>query len=180
MNLAEPFDQQVSKKAFKINRDPALYGSFAEIGAGQEVARQFFHRRGAAGTVAKTMSAYDMTFSDSIYGYSGRYVSEARLNSMLEHEFELLIERLDAKVGSERTFLPSLTRWPPAAFDVTTSPMAGWASASSPSRASRPMTSSCTCGCSIPHNLEQQEALASWASISSTVRFTCATNPRHF
>jgi hypothetical protein len=95
---------KVEKKAFQINMEPRIYGAFAEIGAGQDVARRFFAVGGAAGTVAKTISAYDMTFSDAIYGASGRYVSRARLHSMLTHEYNLLIERLDEKVGSSRTF----------------------------------------------------------------------------
>ena len=95
---------KVEKKAFEINMDPRIYGAFAEIGAGQDVARRFFAVGGAAGTVAKTISAYDMTFSDAIYGACGRYVSRARLDSMLTHEYKLLIERLDEKVGGARTF----------------------------------------------------------------------------
>jgi hypothetical protein len=92
------------KKALRINLDPKKYGTFAEIGAGQEVARRFFHVGGAAGTIAKTISAYDMTFSDAIYGPTDRYVSRKRLFTMLDHEYDLLIERLDSKVGGERTF----------------------------------------------------------------------------
>jgi hypothetical protein len=92
------------KKALQINVDAKKYGTFAEIGAGQEVARRFFHVGGAAGTIAKTMSAYDMTFSDAIYGSTDRYVSRRRLHTMLDHEYALLVERLDAKIGSERTF----------------------------------------------------------------------------
>jgi hypothetical protein len=102
MNLS--FDQQANKKAFQINMDPKIYGTFAEIGAGQEVARRFFSVGGAAGTVAKTMSAYDMTFSDAIYGSSARYVSRARLATMMDHEYGLLEERLGAKDGAKRTF----------------------------------------------------------------------------
>ena len=102
--MPNPFELQGNKKAFQINMDPAIYGTFAEIGAGQEVARRFFHVGGAAGTVAKTMSAYDMTFSDAIYGRCGRYVSRERLNTMLDHEYNLLIERLSAKKGSASTF----------------------------------------------------------------------------
>ena len=97
-------DLGTNKKAFQINLDAKKYGTFAEIGAGQEVARRFFHVGGAAGTVAKTMSAYDMTFSDAIYGPADRYVSRKRLQTMLDHEYKLLVERLDAKLGSERTF----------------------------------------------------------------------------
>jgi hypothetical protein len=92
------------KKALQINLDPKKYGTFAEIGAGQEVARRFFHVGGAAGTIAKTISAYDMTFSDAIYGPTDRYVSRKRLFTMLDHEYDLLIERLDSTIGSERTF----------------------------------------------------------------------------
>jgi len=92
------------RKALQINLDPAKYGTFAEVGAGQEVARRFFRIGGAAGTIAKTMSAYDMTFSDAIYGPADRYVSRVRLQTMLDHEYSLLIERLDAKFGMEKTF----------------------------------------------------------------------------
>src|SRR6266404_4791416 len=97
-------DLGTDKKAFHINLDAKKYGTFAEIGAGQEVARRFFHVGGAAGTVAKTMSAYDMTFSDAIYGSADRYVSRKRLQTMLDHEYSLLIERLDKKLGGVRTF----------------------------------------------------------------------------
>src|SRR5688500_202462 len=97
-------DLGTDKKAFQINLDAKKYGTFAEIGAGQEVARRFFYVGGAAGTIAKTMSAYDMTFSDAIYGPADRYVSRARLETMLDHEYNLLIERLDKKLGSVRTF----------------------------------------------------------------------------
>jgi hypothetical protein len=84
-------------KALRINIDAARYGTFAEIGAGQEVARWFFHVGGAAGTVAKTISAYDMAVSDAIYGPGERYVSRQRLVAMLDHEWTLLLERLEAK-----------------------------------------------------------------------------------
>ena len=95
--MPQEYDLQANKKAFEINMDPRIYGAFAEIGAGQEAARRFFLVGGAANTVAKTISAYDMTFSDSIYGACGRYVSRARLDSMLTHEYGLLVERLDEK-----------------------------------------------------------------------------------
>src|SRR5262245_38232382 len=92
------------EKALHINLDSVKYGTFAEIGAGQEVARRFFRVGGASGTIAKTMSAYDMTFSDAIYGPADRYVSRVRLQKMLDHEYDLLIERLDQKFGAEKTF----------------------------------------------------------------------------
>jgi hypothetical protein len=93
-----------NQKALQINMDAKIYGTFAEIGAGQEVARWFFHVGGAAGTVAKTISAYDMGVSDAIYGSSERYVSRKRLESMLEYEFKLLLERLNTTRGDKCTF----------------------------------------------------------------------------
>jgi hypothetical protein len=88
-------------KALRINLDEKKYGTIVEIGAGQEVARQFFKAGAAAGTIAKTMSAYDMKFSDAIYGVQedGRYVSRARVQAMLEKEFELVVDR----VGKSRS-----------------------------------------------------------------------------
>lgn len=93
-------------KAHRINLNPSIYGTFAEIGAGQEVARHFFMAGKASQTVAKTISAYDMTFSDEIYGRekTGRYVCESRLEKMLSHEFSLLVERLSQKRGSDTRF----------------------------------------------------------------------------
>ena len=86
----------IKKKALTVNLDSAIYGTLAEIGAGQEVARNFFRVGAASGTIAKSMSAYDMAFSDNIYGEEadGRYVSESRLLKMLDHEYALLTERL--------------------------------------------------------------------------------------
>jgi hypothetical protein len=94
----------VQQKALRINLDAARYGTFAEIGAGQEVARCFFRAGGASGTVAKTMSAYDMAVSDAIYGTAERYVSRQRLRAMLDHEFKLLLERLDKTRGDKTAF----------------------------------------------------------------------------
>src|SRR3981081_4197430 len=93
-----------SQKARRINEDARRYGTFAEIGAGQEVARWFFRAGGAAGTGAKTISAYDMAVSDAIYGPSQRYVSRQRLHSMLEYEYKLLLERLDKTRGGKTAF----------------------------------------------------------------------------
>ena len=92
------------QKALEINLDPRIYGVLAEIGAGQEVARWFFRVGGAAGTIAKTMSAYDMTVSDQIYGKAGRYVSRERVVAMLDHEYGLLVERLGSSRGAETCF----------------------------------------------------------------------------
>lgn len=94
-------------KARNINEDKNIYGTFAEIGAGQEVASAFFKVGGASRTIAKTMSAYDMTFSDTIYGKekSGRYVVENRLHKMLEREFSLLEKRIGEKMADRRFFV---------------------------------------------------------------------------
>src|SRR5215470_2039470 len=93
-----------NQKAQRINSDAKRYGTFAEIGAGQEVARCFFRAGHAAGTVAKTISAYDMQVSDAIYGPAERYVSRQRLQAMLDHEYNLLMERLSAKRGDKTCF----------------------------------------------------------------------------
>ncbi len=91
-------------KAQELNLDPLIYGTFAEIGAGQETANCFFRASGTAGLVAKTISAYDMTMSDAIYGRAERYVSAPRLGAMLEHEYTILLERLGPKRGKDTTF----------------------------------------------------------------------------
>ena len=91
-------------KAQELNLDPLVYGTFAEIGAGQETANCFFRASGTAGLVAKTISAYDMTMSDAIYGQADRYVSATRLASMLDHEYGILLERLAPKRGKDTTF----------------------------------------------------------------------------
>ena len=93
------------QKALRINLDPRWYGTIAEIGAGQEVARWFFRAGGAAGTVAKSISAYDMAVSDAVYGKSERYVSMGRLQAMLDHEFQLNLERLDEERGRRQRVL---------------------------------------------------------------------------
>src|SRR6202042_2320476 len=106
MSVIHHKDIGTKQKALAVNLNPQIYGSFAEIGAGQDVAANFFKAGASSGTIAKTMSAYDMTFSDAIYGAQQhrRYVSEARLISMLEHEYGLLIERLAEQRGNTTTF----------------------------------------------------------------------------
>lgn len=91
-------------KVLALNLDESKYGVFAEIGAGQETANWFFRVSASAGTVAKTISAYDMTMSDAIYGRTSRYVSQHRLISMLKYEYNLLEERLAATRGHATTF----------------------------------------------------------------------------
>ena len=92
------------RKALAINLDGRRYGTFAEIGAGQEVARWFFRVGGAAGTIAKSMSAYDMAVSDAIYGHTERYVSRDRLQSMLDYEHDKNVKRLSAARGDTTAF----------------------------------------------------------------------------
>jgi hypothetical protein len=100
----QPGRPDTHQKALQINLDNTKYGAFAEIGAGQEVARWFFRVGGAAGTIAKSISAYDMTVSDAMYGACGRYVSRQRLETMLDYEFRSLTEHLAAKRGGETRF----------------------------------------------------------------------------
>ena len=103
----ETLDREViatGQKALKLNQDPGKYGAFAEIGAGQEVVRWFFRVGSASNTIAKSMSAYDMTISDAIYGECARYVSRERLEKMLDHEYKLVEKRLGEKRGHESQF----------------------------------------------------------------------------
>ena len=92
------------RRALAVNLDLSTYGTFAEIGAGQEVARWFLQVGGAAGTVAQTICAYDMAVSDAIYGKAGRYVSRDRLVEMLDHEYDALLSRLGSARGSKTRF----------------------------------------------------------------------------
>ena len=97
-------NEDTHQKALRINLDPRWYGTVAEIGAGQEVARWFFRVGGAAGTIAKSISAYDMAVSDAIYGEADRYVSAGRLQAMLDLEYQLNLERLGDKRGDMTSF----------------------------------------------------------------------------
>src|SRR5947209_9155553 len=94
----------VHARALAINLDPSIYGSIAEIGAGQEVARWFLTVGAASGTVAQSISAYDKTFSDVTYGAGTRYVSKERLLAMLDREYRLLVERLGPSRGGGTRF----------------------------------------------------------------------------
>ncbi len=111
MNGLTPYESPMEEhpvtpreKALKVNLDPGCYGSFAEIGAGQEVVRWFFRAGGAAGTISKSISAYDMKVSDAIYGPCARYVCRERLQSMLDYEQRLNIERLVEGRGTTTAF----------------------------------------------------------------------------
>ena len=130
--LSNPLDTH--QKAVQINLDNTKYGTFAEIGAGQEVARWFFRVGGAAGTIAKSISAYDMTVSDAIYGASGRYVSRQRLETMLDYEYRLderaLADNAARTPGSSSSPIPS----PPRATRARRTSTAGWACGFRPAR----------------------------------------------
>jgi hypothetical protein len=102
--MPEHEKNDVHHKALSINLDPTTFGSFAEIGAGQEVARSFLQVGGASGTVAKTISAYDKEVSDHLYGAGTRYVSKPRLLAMLEREWTQLLEQLQAARGASTKF----------------------------------------------------------------------------
>ncbi|MEO1514631.1 MAG: TonB-dependent receptor [Bacteroidota bacterium] len=97
---------ETEQKALEINLDEKIYGTFSEIGAGQEVARYFFQVGAAAGTIAKSMSAYDKIYSDDIYGMEakGRYVCESRLYKMLDHEYDLMVKRLGREKSESNFF----------------------------------------------------------------------------
>jgi len=103
-SLTSQVQRDPHSKALSLNLDPLIYGTLAEIGAGQEVARWFLSVGAASGTVAKTISAYDKTFSDDIYGSGTRYVSKERLLAMLDREYTLLLERLNATRGKDTRF----------------------------------------------------------------------------
>ncbi|MBT8257818.1 MAG: TonB-dependent receptor [Bacteroidia bacterium] len=96
----------IKQKALRINLNEHIYGTFAEIGAGQETVRQFFRAGGGSGTIAKAMSAYDKDFSDSIYGHEsdGRYVTESRLKKMLDHEINLIEDRISRIKHPDKIF----------------------------------------------------------------------------
>ena len=96
----------IKDKALRINLNENIYGTFAEIGAGQETVRHFFRTGGSSGTIAKAMSAYDKDFSDSIYGIEadGRYVTESRLKKMLAHEVNLIEARLNREKHPNKMF----------------------------------------------------------------------------
>ena len=103
--MSDDFKKLTTKeKALQLNLDPRIYGTIAEIGAGQEVAGHFFKAGGASGSIAKTMSAYDMTFSDAIYGKTKRYVSEEKLMKMLDKEYSLLTRRLTPRAKKSNFF----------------------------------------------------------------------------
>lgn len=113
------------EKARAINTDRRKYGTLAEIGAGQETARWFFRVGGAAGTIAKAISAYDMQVSDSLYGACRRYVSRERLADMLDTEYDQLLAQLGEGRGDESTFFVFANTV--ATFSYTTKrPGHGW------------------------------------------------------
>ena len=154
--------------------DANKYGTIAEIGAGQEVARWFFVVGGAAGTIAKSMSAYDMNVSDAIYGSTRRYVSRDRLLTMLDYEYSLLLKRLqDRREETTQFFTFADTVAARSHTRAEAESHAGWASGFSTSpEPSRP-TSSCTSACSRRRTSSSRRPSGSWGSTSSMARSTC-------
>lgn len=124
--VGQPAPLSPREKALHINLDGPPYGTLAEIGAGQEVANWFFRAGAASGSIAKTMSAYDMTVSDSIYSPTKQYVSRARLLHMLEHEYQLLVERLSAKRGASTQFFAYANTVRARAYGDTNQECHGW------------------------------------------------------
>lgn len=126
MSMAPSRVPTTREKALQINLDGPPYGTLAEIGAGQEVANWFFRVGAASGSIAKTVSAYDMTVSDSIYGMARQYVSRDRLMHMLDHEYRLMVERLDRKMGDESVFFAYANTVRVRAYGDTTQECHGW------------------------------------------------------
>ena len=152
------------QKAVQINLDNTKYGTFAEIGAGQEVARWFFRVGGAAGTIAKSISAYDMTVSDAIYGASGRYVSRQRLETMLDYEYGLMTERLAAKRGENTRFFVFADTIAAKSYSRKDN-CHGWMGIRFQNRRGpNPPRSSCTSACWIARRPCSRRPWASWAS----------------
>ncbi|MGZ3771007.1 MAG: hypothetical protein ACXVCP_04540, partial [Bdellovibrio sp.] len=148
-------------KALKINMDTSRYGVFAEIGAGQEVARHFFQAGKASQTIAKTISAYDMIVSDDIYGKepNGRYVCESRLKKMLGHEYDLLVDRLSETRGSHSRFF-AFANTVATASHGTTKQSHGWMGVRFQTEPGRPYNDIILHVRMLDrHRLQQQEAL---------------------
>ena len=145
----------IEQKTLRLNLDPSRYGTLAETGAGQEVARWFFRVGGAAGTVAKTMSAYDMKVSDAIYGPSSRYVSRERLEAMLEHEFSLLHERLTSGRGDSTAFF-------------------AFADTAAARSFSRPEDGLAWIGIRFQHQPRRSRAISSYTPVFATRRASCS------
>ena len=139
--MPQTFALTAAQKALQINLDENIYGSFAEIGAGQETVRHFFRAGGASGTIAKAMSAYDKAFSDAIYGVEtdGRYVTLSRLQKMLRHEYALMEARLNNEDLPNRKFFAYANTVATINFTKRFKGTDGWGSASSRKQAERPM-----------------------------------------
>ncbi len=117
----------IKDKALRINLNENIYGTFAEIGAGQETVRHFFRAGGSSGTIAKAMSAYDKDFSDAIYGVEedGRYVTESRLKKMLSHEVDIMEQRLNREKHPNKMFLVMPIRLPQSILPNSLKAMVG-------------------------------------------------------
>jgi len=155
-------------KALTLNLDLSTFGSFAEIGAGQEVARWFLFVGGASGTVAKSISAYDKEVSDDLYGSGSRYVSKQRLDAMLDHEWTQLLTQLSKTRGQQTRFFCFVDTLSARNFAGTNDAHGGSVSGSSWSPAVLAATSCCTSTCAIRPTSSSSRLSVFWASTSST------------
>jgi hypothetical protein len=152
-------------KALTLNLDLSTLGSFAEIGAGQEVARWFLLVGGASGTVAKSISAYDKEVSDDLYGSGSRYVSKGRLEAMLDREWTQLLTQLSKTRGSKLGFSVLSIPSPPVTSPAPTTHMAGSVSGFSCSPTVLPKTSCYTSICAILPMSSSSRPSVFWGSI---------------
>jgi hypothetical protein len=169
MASAEKIDTH--HKALTLNLDPSAFGSFAEIGAGQEVARWFLIVGGASGTVAKTISAYDKEVSDDLYGSGTRYLSRQRLEAMLESEWAQLLTQLERTRGSQTRFFSFVDTVSARNYAGTNDPH-GWIGLRFQLQPGGPLNDILlhTLTCGIPRMSLSRKPSVFWASISSTPR----------
>ena len=149
-------------KALTVNLDPSVFGSFAEIGAGQEVARWFLIVGGASGTVAKTISAYDKEVSDDLYGAGSRYVSRQRLEAMLDREWTQLLNQLAESRGSQTRFFSFVDTVSARTTLERMNLTVGSVCAFSSSRVGSPTTYCCISICETLPTSSSRRLLASW------------------
>jgi hypothetical protein len=159
MSITEELDTH--HKALTLNLDSSIFGSFAEIGAGQEVARWFLVVGAASGTVAKTISAYDKEVSDDLYGSGSRYVSRQRLDTMLDREWTQLLNQLDEARGSQTRFFCFVDTVSARNY-AGTKLTVGSVCAFSVSLGTSPTTFCCISTCRIPRIFSNKRPLASW------------------
>jgi hypothetical protein len=178
-----PQNLSTKQKALSINLDSSKYGTFAEIGAGQEVARCFFQVGGASRTVAKSISAYDMIFSDEIYGRedSGRYVCESRVKKMFDYEYRLLEQRLSEKRGSDTSFFAFANTVATKSYGTKKNDAHGWMGVKFQTKPhERPSEAILHLNMLDSQNQFQQEALGMIGVNLLYACFNCTGDPKDF